>query len=184
MSNQTFSNSIKVFDYISKEYSFASLKTPITSIGYNTDDFLFDSNYTVEGSWAQVAGNFTHNGITFSSGPSVQWNLIKSEKGPSFNIDRGEFNIFFDGDYKIEGTLIMKRIAGMGDRNHFLGVSLNSEPPIEVVSSFGVSDVIWGQAVITCFATLSKNDKISLQYAQTEGSDEIFASIIFNIQEL
>lgn len=184
MSNQTFSNKTKVFDYIAKEWSSASLKTPITSAGYDTDDFLFDINYTVEGSWGQVGGNVTKNGITFSSGSSVEWNLKKSEKGPSFDINTGSFNIFFDGDYRIEGILILKRIAGMGDRNHFLGISVNGADPIEIVSGFGVSDVIFGQVSISCYATLSKDDKVSLNYAQTEGSDEIFCAPIFSIIEL
>ncbi len=183
-SNQVFSSTNRIFDNLIKEWSSCSMITPIDASGYDTNDFLINSNYTVEGSWCQIGGNVTKNSVIFSEGPSVNFVVQKSIKGPSFNTDTGEFNIFFDGTYRIQGTATIKRTGVVvGDRCHFLGISLNGADPTTCTSGYGVSDRIFNTVNVDCtLQNLVKNDKISLNYAQTEGSDEIFCAINFYIE--
>lgn len=182
MSNQTFANDVKKFDYLKNEWSFVSMLTPV-STGYNTDNFFVTTNM-MEDVWCQIGANITKNGITCAEGPDVNYITSKSEKGPGLNIGAGTYEIYFDGFYRIEANVIIKRVVGAGDRNHFIGISLNGADPSACSAIYGTSDNIWNTASTFCSHYFNAGDLISLNYLQNEGADNVYIGINYSINAL
>lgn len=180
MSNQVFSN--KTDRYFTKSYSFTEM---LITIPVNFNQFLI-TNGMSENTWIQLGGNVTKNGCTCSNGPSTNYMTEKSIYGATFNSDRGEMTIFHPGTYEVSIGVTIKRSPEIlaGDRDHYIGISKNDTDPVSFCSGYGISDNTLLSLGCTEVMTLVKGDRISINYAQNEGQDEIWAKYNLTVKEI
>ncbi len=85
----------------------------------------------------------------------------------------------------IQATLTLSRIQpSMGDCQHYISISINGIDPVESSASFSVEGVVFTTISFKCVVDLIKNDTVSINYSQTERSDEIECIMNFMINEI
>lgn len=189
-SNQIFRDQFNLYSFLITESNQVCMQNVINPAGgFDYSYWLSNDIYNTGGVWFQVGGNITKNGIKCSNGVNTAWsNFSSSERAPVFDSNTGEWTVRFSMRYRVDATLMVKRISGTGERIHHIGLSINGADPSLLCASSVIQ--IGGQDLCTLHVDriihLNAGDKICLNYCMTNvgGNNLVNLSLNMNIVEI